>query len=138
MEYISYNTGTRALPDIYALAFGRCAPSGVVRIYQAKHSCLCYNYYKQVSLIVHPLILYTYGYVVRRLVIIIIMFCTIRVWYIPYAYGMYHTRMVQFCIPYACGRIIRVWYVPYAYNDVYVQIACHTCLNAYSYSFFIS
>ena len=27
---------------------------------------------KQVSLIVHPLILYTYGYVVRRLVMIII------------------------------------------------------------------
>ena len=27
---------------------------------------------KQVSLIVHPLVLYTYGYVVRRLVIIII------------------------------------------------------------------
>ena len=42
MEYISYNTGTRALPDIYALALGR---SGIVRIYQAKHSCLCYNYY---------------------------------------------------------------------------------------------
>ena len=45
VEYISYNTGTRALPDIYALALGRCAPSGIVRIYQAKHSCLCYNYY---------------------------------------------------------------------------------------------
>ena len=25
-------------------------------------------------------------------------FYTIRVWYIPYAYGMYHTRMVQFCM----------------------------------------
>ena len=25
VEYISYNTGARALPDIYALAFGRCA-----------------------------------------------------------------------------------------------------------------
>jgi len=45
MTYISYNTGTRALPDISALALGCCAPSGVVRIYQAKHSCLCYNYY---------------------------------------------------------------------------------------------
>ena len=45
MEYITYNTGTRALPDIYALALGRCVPWGVVRIYQAKHSCLCYNYY---------------------------------------------------------------------------------------------
>ena len=31
-----------------------------------------------------------------------------------YAYGMYHTRMVQFCIPYAYGMTIRVWYVPYA------------------------
>ena len=45
MEYIGYNTGTRALPDMYALALGRCAPSGIVHIYQAKHSCLCYNYY---------------------------------------------------------------------------------------------
>ena len=45
MEYISYNTGTRALPDIYALALGRCAPSGIMHIYQAKHSCLCYNLY---------------------------------------------------------------------------------------------
>ena len=45
VEYISYNTGTRALPDIYALALGRCATSGVMRIYQAKHSCLCYNLY---------------------------------------------------------------------------------------------
>ena len=43
--YISYNTGTRALPDIYALALGCCTPSGIVRIYQAKHSCLCYNLY---------------------------------------------------------------------------------------------
>ena len=31
---------------------------------------------KQVSLIVHPLVLYTYGYVVRRLVIIIIIIIT--------------------------------------------------------------
>ena len=45
VAYISYNTGTRALPDIYALALGRCAPSGIVHIYQATHSCLCYNLY---------------------------------------------------------------------------------------------
>ena len=45
-------------------------------------------------------------------------FYTVRVWYIPYVYGMYHTRTVQFCIPYAYGMTIRVWYVPYAYNDV--------------------
>ena len=31
--YISYNTGTYALPDIYTLALGHCAPSGVVSIY---------------------------------------------------------------------------------------------------------
>ena len=37
--YISYNTGTCALPDIYALALGRCAPSGIVHIYQAKPQC---------------------------------------------------------------------------------------------------
>ena len=41
--YISYNTGTRALPDIYALALGRCVPLGIMHIYQAMHSCLCYN-----------------------------------------------------------------------------------------------
>ena len=35
----------RDLPDISALALGRCAPSGVVRIYQANHSCPCYNYH---------------------------------------------------------------------------------------------
>ena len=45
VAYISYNTGTRALPDIYALALGRCAPLGIVHIYQAKHSYLCYNLY---------------------------------------------------------------------------------------------
>ena len=43
--YISYNTDTCALPDIYALALGRCAPLGIVHIYQATHSCLCYNLY---------------------------------------------------------------------------------------------
>ena len=45
MEYISYNTGKSALLDIYALALGRCVPSGVMHIYQEKHSCLCYNFY---------------------------------------------------------------------------------------------
>ena len=54
MEYISYNTGTRALPDIYALALGHCAPSGVVRIYQAKHSYLCYNFYVEAAEILEP------------------------------------------------------------------------------------
>ena len=45
VAYISYNTGTHALPDIYALALGRCAPSGIVHIYQATHSCLNYSFY---------------------------------------------------------------------------------------------
>ena len=45
VAYIRYNTGTRALPDIYALALGRYASSGIVHIYQATHSCLCYNLY---------------------------------------------------------------------------------------------
>ena len=39
-------------------------------------------------------------------------------YFIPYAYGMYHTRMVQFCIPYTYSMTIHVWYVPYAYNYV--------------------
>ena len=52
------------------------------------------------------------------------MFCTISVfipyayiWYVPYLYGMYYTRMVQFCMPYAYDLTIRVWYVPYVFND---------------------
>ena len=31
------------LTDIYALSLGRCAPSGVERIYQSNPSRLCYN-----------------------------------------------------------------------------------------------
>ena len=37
---VSYNTSTHTLPYIQS-------PSGVVRIYQAKHSCLCYNLYQE-------------------------------------------------------------------------------------------
>ena len=43
--HISCNTGTRALPDMSALALRCCAPLGVVHTYQAMHSCQCYNYY---------------------------------------------------------------------------------------------
>ena len=39
----TYTTGTHALPDIYARAFGPAA-LGLVRIYQAKHSSLWYKY----------------------------------------------------------------------------------------------
>ena len=45
MQYISYNTAGRDFPDIYALALGHCVPSGVVRIYPANPSLLCYNLY---------------------------------------------------------------------------------------------
>ena len=38
----------------------------------ASYTQMCDNRWKQVSLIVHPLVLYMDGYVVRRLVIIII------------------------------------------------------------------
>ena len=38
---------------------------------------------------------------------------TIRVWYIPYAYGMNHTRMVRFRRLYAYGTILAI---PYAYQ----------------------
>ena len=50
-----------------------------------------------------------------RLFYTICVFCTVRVWYVPYAYGTYHTRTVRFSVPYAYGIDIRVWYVPYAY-----------------------
>ena len=36
-------------------------------------------------------------------------FYTIRVWYIPYAYDTYHTRMVCFSVPYTYGCTIRVY-----------------------------
>ena len=39
MVYITYNMGTRDLPDIYARALG------LGHIYQANPSCPCYNYY---------------------------------------------------------------------------------------------
>ena len=53
VAYISYNTGTRALPDIYALILGRYAPSGIVHIYQAMHSCLCYNLYMYIVIVMN-------------------------------------------------------------------------------------
>ena len=40
---ISYNTGNSALPDIYARRPRARSTRGQVRIYQAKHECLCYN-----------------------------------------------------------------------------------------------
>ena len=39
----SYNTGKSALPDIYARCLRARSARGRVRIYQAKHECLCYN-----------------------------------------------------------------------------------------------
>ena len=53
VAYISYNTGTRALPDIYALILGRYAPSDIVHIYQAMHSCLCYNLYMYIVIVMN-------------------------------------------------------------------------------------
>ena len=53
--YITYNTGTCVLPDIYALALGHCTPSGVMHIYQANHFYLCYNYILQSSIMTSPL-----------------------------------------------------------------------------------
>ena len=44
VEYISYNMGTRDLPDIYARALGPAA-LGLGHIYQANPSCSCYNLY---------------------------------------------------------------------------------------------
>ena len=84
MEYISYNTGTRALPDIYALALRRCAPSGIVRIYQAKHSCLCYNYY------IYIMYIYIYIYIMCIYIYIYILCIYIYIMYIYiYIYIMY-------------------------------------------------
>ena len=67
VEYISYNTGTHALPDIYALALGRCAPSGIVRIYQATQSCLCYNIY------IYYMCVYTYTHIVIMVLLLVLL-----------------------------------------------------------------
>jgi len=40
---VEHIMGTRALPDIYTIAFDPATPDEV-RIYQAKHSCPWYNY----------------------------------------------------------------------------------------------
>ena len=61
----------------------------------------------------------------------ICVFCTVRVWYVPYAYGMHHTRTVRFSVPYAYGMDIRVWYVPYAY---YAFSQCLLALPSPSYN----
>ena len=58
---------------------------------------------------------------------------------------LYHTRMVhtyhmRMVLPYAYGTILYTIRVRYDHTRItmpYVQIACHACLNAYSYSFFI-
>ena len=40
---INYNTGKSELPDIYARCPRARSARGRVHIYQATHSCLCYN-----------------------------------------------------------------------------------------------
>ena len=41
----SYNTVTRALPDMSTFSPRTCDPwASGVHTYQAEHSCLCYNY----------------------------------------------------------------------------------------------
>ena len=51
VEHISYTTGTRALPNIYALALGPVALV-LVCIYQEKHSCAWYNYYMHIYIFI--------------------------------------------------------------------------------------
>ena len=89
----------------------------------------------------------------------ICVFCTVRVWYVPYAYGMYHTRMVHTIRvwPYAYGMYhtrmvctIRVWYIPYAYGTIFrtirvryghtrmVRTICVLCLFSVSSSLAIT
>ena len=61
----------------------------------------------------------------------ICVFCTVRVWYVPYAYGTYHTRTVRFSVPYAYGIDIRVWYVPYAYGKYHTRTVRFSVPYAY-------
>ena len=50
VQYISFNTSGRDLPDISALGLGCCAPSGVVGIYLANLSLLCYITYTYIKM----------------------------------------------------------------------------------------
>jgi len=36
-------------------------------------------------------------------------YCTVRVWYIPYAYGLYHTRMVKYLYRKRMVCTVHVW-----------------------------
>ena len=54
MWYILVIIRTCALPDTYICTHPRCyAPLDIMRIYQAKHSCLCYNLYLSPNKAVH-------------------------------------------------------------------------------------
>ena len=50
-------------------------------------------------------------------------------YFVPCAYGTYHTRTVRFSVPYGIG--IRVWYVPYTY---YAFSQCLIALRSPSYN----
>ena len=63
---------------------------------------------------------------------VVVVRCSIPyAYFVPYAYGMYHTRTVRISVPYAYGIAIRVWYVPYAY---YAFSQCLLALPSPSYN----
>ena len=58
VSHISYNMHPRDLPDISTLTLGYCVPLGVMRIYQANHSCPCYTHI--IMIIYIYIYIYTY------------------------------------------------------------------------------
>ena len=91
-----------------------------------------------------PLNLHVHRFIMVSLFYTACVFYTVRVWYIPYAYGIYHTRMVRSSVPYAYGISHTRMVIPYAYRNVrvcivysyniIVDIRVATCIYIASYS----
>ena len=57
------------------------------------------------------------------LYVYICVFCTVRVWYVPNAYGTYHTRTVRFSVPYTVKNGLCL---THAYRVVATRPPAHT------------
>ena len=104
------------MPDIYALALGRCAPSGVVRIYQAKHSCLCYNLY----IYIYMMCIYIYIYTSYIYIYIHIIYIYIYTSYI-YIYIYIYTSYIYIYIYIYTSYIYIYIYTSYIYIYIYTS-----------------
>ena len=62
VAYITYNTATCDLPDVYARALGPAA-LGLGHIYKVNPSWPCYNYYIYMCVCVYIMCIYIYIYI---------------------------------------------------------------------------